>query len=273
MSLKAIVLSSLIAMNPVLDDLADSLRARGISEKKIEKFVENNDFEVDPRIKGFFESNPEKDSDEGKITYEEYRDILGLDRLITMIPGYVEQNKEDLLEAQKKYGVDHRYIAAIKGVESRFGDNTGYFNLINSLYSQFNMESRRGFASDHMASLLRFSEKKDIPLEKLDKLKSSYAGAAGQGQFLPRSLESKFVKVDDDLFTDRNFIFSIANYLSNNRANHPVTGEPLRWDPDLNNEELAVRVGNYYAIWGYNRNVNYVKAVHELANALEYKGK
>lgn len=272
MSLKTILLTSLLTMSPnVENDMADSLRVRGISEQSIENFIQHNEFEIDPRVERLFNVNPEKESSRGRMTYEEYRENLGLDSLIKKMPDYVNKYEEDLLEAQRIYGVDHRYIAAIKGIESSFGTNIGFFNLVNSLYSQFNMENRRKFASDQLAALIRFSEKNNISMEKLSKKKSSYAGAIGQGQFLPTSLEVKFLQVEDDeLFTNRNFIFSIANYLANNRGSHPETGVSFSWIPELNNQKISVRVGNYYAIWGYNRNVNYVRAVDELANTIEY---
>ena len=272
MSLKAILLTSLLATTPnVENDMADSLRVRGISEQSIENFIQHNNFRIDPRVERLFERNPERDASRGRITYEDYRERLGLDYLIQNISAYVNKNEEDLLEAQKIYGVDHRYIAAIKGIESRFGQNTGSFNLVNSLYSQFTLDHRRGFASDQLAALLRFSEKNDISMEKLSKKKSSYAGAIGQGQFIPSSLESKFVKKDEELFSDKNFIHSIANYLANNRGRHPRTRQPLRWDKKLNGQEMNMQEGNYYAIWGYNRSLFYVKAVDELANTIKYR--
>jgi membrane-bound lytic murein transglycosylase B len=135
----------------------------------------------------------------------------------------VAKGKKELLKhrelfdrIEEKFGVDREVIVAIWGIESRFGTNTGGYNLFRSLNTLFAAYPRRSdfFRKELIHFLLLCRENNLDPLS----IKGSYAGAFGQAQFMPSSYNEYGVDFDGDsrrdLISSPEDIFaSIANYL------------------------------------------------------------
>lgn len=117
---------------------------------------------------------------------------------------------------EKTLGVNREVIVAIWAVESRFGTNTGSFNLFRTLNTLFDAYPRRSdfFRKELINFLLLCRTNKIDP----HRVKGSYAGAFGQAQFMPSSYNAYAIDFDNDnkidLISSKPDIFgSIANYL------------------------------------------------------------
>ena len=135
------------------------------------------------------------------------------------IGGGVEfwNSHEDLLQkASERFGVDPEVIVAIMGVETRYGEITGGYRVLDALFTLgFHYPPRAGFFRKELEHLLLLAREEAVsPTE----IKGSYAGAMGQGQFIPSSYRAYAVDFDGDghrsLWETPDAIGSVANYLS-----------------------------------------------------------
>ena len=131
---------------------------------------------------------------------------------------FFNKNKAVLEKAEELYGVDKYIITAIIGVETRYGKIMGKTPVFQSLATLcFDYPPRAEFFCSELVHFLQLQKR-----EKLDiyRTQGSYAGAMGMGQFMPSSYLNDAVDGDGDgkidLFnSDRDVIYSVANYLKN----------------------------------------------------------
>jgi len=119
-----------------------------------------------------------------------------------------------LSEIGRRYGVPPSVLVAIWGKETSYGSIMGDFDLLNSLASLAYEGRRRELFSEEFIATLKMIER-GLPREQL---RGSWAGAAGQSQFLPSVYLRLAVDGDGDGRADiwRSHIdalASIANYL------------------------------------------------------------
>lgn len=240
--------------------LTQRLLARRNDTARVERVY--SDARTKPSVDNFFESTAEEKVREDSMTQEEYNQRIGLDTLKNRLPDFIDDHRQALTTAQDKHGVDARYIAAIHGVESSYGDNTGYMRVKDALKSIHNTVPRkRDFALRHADCLVDLVKQHDVDV---DSLEGSYAGAFAPAQFLPCSAESFYNDGVQDIDSS---IHSVADYLRNNQLEYPETGEPARGDPRHNLEPVTMQT-NGVALWAYNRSEAYRKAVTELAESV-----
>lgn len=115
----------------------------------------------------------------------------------------------------QRFGVDAETVAAVWGVESNFGRNTGAFNVLRSLATLSCIGRRQDYFKWEFFAALRIVEAGHIPA---DRFMGSWAGAFGQTQFMPGIFESRAVDFDGDgrrdLMTNvGDALASTANYL------------------------------------------------------------
>ena len=135
------------------------------------------------------------------------------------IGGGVEfwNSHEALLErASERFGVDPEVIVAIMGVETRYGEITGGYRVLDALFTLgFHDPPRAGFFRKELEHLLLLAREEAVSPTKI---KGSYAGAMGQGQFIPSSYRAYAVDFDGDgqrsLWETADAVGSVANYLS-----------------------------------------------------------
>lgn len=120
-----------------------------------------------------------------------------------------------LRQAEATYGVPAAIIVATIGIESKYGQRTGDYRVIDSLSSLgFSASSRAAFFRKELEEFLLLSREQGVnPL----KVMGSYAGAIGQPQFMPSSYRHYAVNFSGsgsiDLMNDEvDVIGSIANY-------------------------------------------------------------
>lgn len=197
--------SSSDSVDPIETSLSSLIE---IFEKKgydIKKLIEDPRFKIYDGISDRFKKSAER-----KIEHiDDYKRVLGFDAKKAEIFNFIDENSDQLQNAEETYGISRYVIAAIIGIESDFGKNIGSFNPFNAYVSMYVENYRADFAEAQLEELLEFSKKNNIDI--LD-LKSSYAGAMSYAQFIPYSLNKWFV--GSDIFDMDNNIMSIGNYLA-----------------------------------------------------------
>lgn len=164
----------------------------------------------------------------------EYKQIfLGQDRIDQGVT-FWQENKDELAQAEKKYGVEAQIIVAIIGVETRYGKYMGSYRVVDALATLgFDYPPRAPFFISELEQLFLLTrEQKLAPLA----LKGSYAGAMGYGQFIPSSYRNYAVDFDRDgsvdiLTNKKDAIGSVANYF---KAHGWQTGAPVFAKAKLN---------------------------------------
>jgi membrane-bound lytic murein transglycosylase B len=135
-----------------------------------------------------------------------------------------------LARADEEFGVPPAVVAAIMGVETRYGRITGKTRVLDALATQgFDHPTRSNFFIGELAQFFVFC--RDARMDPKVPL-GSYAGAMGAAQFMPSNYRRLALDYDGngrkDLWTLPDAIGSIANYFANYRpAQSWKRGEPL----------------------------------------------
>lgn len=151
---------------------------------------------------------------ESKPWYQ-YRPIFMTQSRIDGGVEFWRQNADLLANVAQTYGVDPAIVVAIIGVETRYGANTGSYRVIDALSTlAFEYPPRSKFFRSELEQLLILAREEDVDLRKV---KGSYAGAMGYGQFIPSSYRHYAVDFNADGKRDLwhsldDIIGSVANY-------------------------------------------------------------
>ncbi|MCV6589509.1 MAG: lytic murein transglycosylase B [Marinobacterium sp.] len=166
---------------------------------------------------------------ERRLTWGEYRKIFLGQKRIDQGVAFWKKHASTLAKAEKQYGVPAEIIVAIIGVETRYGRNMGSYRVLDALTTLgFDYPKRGKFFRGQLKEYLLMAKEEGIT--DLTRLKGSYAGAMGFGQFIPSSFRHFAVDFDGDgkrdIWTNRvDAIGSVANYFSQHNWK---TGEPVR---------------------------------------------
>lgn len=143
-----------------------------------------------------------------------------------------------LEQAEKKYGIPAAIIVATIGIETKYGQKTGEYRVIDSLTNlAFSNSPRASFFRKELEEFLLLTREQHLdPL----KMMGSYAGAIGQPQFMPSSYRYYAVNFSNTGKTDLmhneiDVIGSIANYY---KKHGWTTNEPIAMP--------ALMIGNRY---------------------------
>ncbi len=158
----------------------------------------------------------ERKAPEKTRTWPEYRAIfLQSDRIDGGV-AYLRKHAASFKEAEARFGVPAPLIAAIIGVETRYGGYTGPHRVLDSLATQgFEHPSRSVFFFNEFREFLLLCKEHDLdPLT----VSGSYAGAMGLPQFMPSNYRRLALDFDDDgeinLWTPADAIGSAGHYLT-----------------------------------------------------------
>ena len=147
--------------------------------------------------------------------WHEYRQIFVTPTRTRQGLEFYHRYAASLLRAEREYGVPPAIIAAIIGVETRYGRNKGSYRVIDALSTlAFDYPPRSRFFSGELKQYLLMTREQGLPVTEL---KGSYAGAMGYGQFIPSSYRAYAVDFDADGVIDIinnpvDAIGSVANY-------------------------------------------------------------
>lgn len=127
------------------------------------------------------------------------------------------QRYDDVLRrVERSYGVDRHVVAAVWGVETDYGRETGRNFLPHALATLTCASDRRtDFWRGELLAALKLVQNGDL---RLDELYGSWAGAFGQTQFIPSTYQRLAVDFDGDGRRDLvssvpDALASTANYL------------------------------------------------------------
>jgi membrane-bound lytic murein transglycosylase B len=125
------------------------------------------------------------------------------------------QHRSLLDEIAREYGVPARFIVAIWGIETNYGNFTGGTDVIRALVTLAYDPRRADYFRRELFSALDILQEGHIDHANM---KGSWAGAMGQSQFMPSSFLNHAVDYDGDgrrdIWTTEADVFaSIANYL------------------------------------------------------------
>ena len=234
-----------------IEELKQALMMNGVPGEWFDAQIKHESFQFYSNIDQYFQKAAEKQIDhDKKFDVSWYFNRLGIDAKIEKGKPFIQDHLDILKKAEAKHGIHKELIAAIIGIETNFADNRqrGSFYAFNALVSQYIFTDRKNFAVREITALYKFSIQTDRPTQYFT---SSYAGAIGWGQFIPSSLlaffiDSNGISNDIDPFSMEDTIFSVENYLYNNK---------------LSGENMNDYDSKYKAVFAYNHSDVYVQAV------------
>ncbi|SDM71747.1 membrane-bound lytic murein transglycosylase B [Franzmannia pantelleriensis] len=195
------------------DDVAaliDQLDERGVPRDWAEAAMRQADFsqEVLDAMEG---------AAERRLRWDEYREIfLQRDRILQGA-AFIDAHRDAFERAEVAYGVPPEMIAAIIGVETKYGQFTGRHRVLDSLSTLgFHHPSRHRFFHGELAAFLEIAHDEGV---EPGSLYGSYAGAMGYPQFIPTSYRAYAVDFDGDDIRDLwtnpvDAIGSVGNYFA-----------------------------------------------------------
>jgi lytic murein transglycosylase len=128
-----------------------------------------------------------------------------------------------LRAAEQRFGVDRHVIAAVWGVETDYGRETGDRFIPHALATLVCQgHRRRDFWRGELIAALKLVDRGDL---ELDDLHGSWAGAFGQTQFIPSTYQRLAVDFDGD--GRRDLVGSVADALGSTANYLKVAG----WRP------------------------------------------
>jgi membrane-bound lytic murein transglycosylase B len=146
-----------------------------------------------------------------------------------------------LKRVERQYGVQRRFIVALWGIETNYGEHTGSFPVIHSLVTLAYDGRRSTYFRKELLNALHILDNGHLSLEEM---KGSWAGAMGQCQFMPSSFNRYGIDADGDSRIDiwksiPDVFASTANYLDQAGWKDDQTwGRPVRL-PEIFDYSLA----------------------------------
>ena len=128
----------------------------------------------------------------------------------------LKQNKLLFNEVETKFNVEKEILLSLWGIETNFGKHVGKMDIISSLATLSYDKRRSEFFSSQLFILLKLIDKQLI---EPDKLYGSWAGAFGNFQFMPSTIENYAIDYDKDNKIDlksslEDSLASAANYIN-----------------------------------------------------------
>jgi peptidoglycan lytic transglycosylase B len=181
---------------------------RGISRESFDRYA--SALEPDVKIMDFVDAQPEFTK-----AFWDYLDLLVTDERIARGREILAQNAQAFARAEATYGVDRHIIAAIWGIETKYGTVAGDRPVIRSTATLACVGRRQAYFKDEFLAALEILHRGDIRPEQL---KGSWAGAFGATQFMPTAFKRYAVDFDGDGRRDvvgspADVIASTANHL------------------------------------------------------------
>ena len=181
---------------------------QGVSKDTVDNALKNAKFlerivALDRKQPEFFEK-----------TYE-YLDKRVNEARIQAAKKLLSENSILLQKVNAKFKVDNEILVALWGIETNFGVNKGKVDIISAL-STLSFDNRRSeYFEKELIILLKLIDKKIV---KYESLYGSWAGAIGNFQFMPSTIQNYALNFDESSDIDlinsfQDSLASAANYL------------------------------------------------------------
>jgi lytic murein transglycosylase len=144
----------------------------------------------------------------------DYLDILVTDERIDQGRALLTKYDKTFDTVEKAYGVDRYTLAAIWGVETRYGAMAGERPVLRSTATLSCIGRRQKFFRNEFLDALEIIQHGDV---SKDKLVGSWAGAFGPTQFMPSSFKRYAVDFDHD--GHRDVVGSVPDMLASTANN------------------------------------------------------
>jgi membrane-bound lytic murein transglycosylase B len=184
-----------------IEGLWPAAARRGIARQNFDRHTAG--LTPDLRIMDLLDSQPEFEK-----AFWDYLDLLVTDERVQRGREILAEHKATFDAVENAYGVDRHVVAAIWGVETKFGAITGERPVVRSTATLACVGRRRDYFQNELLAVLEI-------------LKGSWAGAFGGTQFMPTVFKRYAVDFDGD--GRRNLVGSLpdlvastANYLKKN---------------------------------------------------------
>ncbi|MFT4717499.1 MAG: membrane-bound lytic murein transglycosylase B [Paracoccaceae bacterium] len=151
--------------------------AKGISAKTYDRAFSGVNY--DPSV-------IEKDRNQSEFTKQiwDYLDTATSETRVRNGKKALSKHRNLLKKIEKTYGVDHKVVLAIWGLESAYGAQKGSRGVIESLATLAYDGRRSKFFQAQLIAALQIIQAGDI---RANEMKGSWAGAMGHTQFIPTS--------------------------------------------------------------------------------------
>jgi membrane-bound lytic murein transglycosylase B len=170
------------------------------------------------------------------MPWHAYRKHFLTDERITAGVAFWTEHRDAIAAVEQSSGVAAHVIVGIIGAETFFGRITGRFRVVDALATlAFDYPPRSKYFLAELEQYLLLVREEGFDTRTV---LGSYAGAMGNGQFMPRSYREWAVDGDGDGKRDLwgswpDVIASVANYLADHgwRAGEPVAAPASLWFP------------------------------------------
>jgi membrane-bound lytic murein transglycosylase B len=200
-----------------------------------------------PRVIELDRSQPET-----TLTFQQYMERVVPNSRVEKGRARLRENAAELEAAHKAFGVQPRFIVALWGIETNFGQHTGGFSVIASLATLAHDGRRSAYFRGELLYALKILEEGHIAPEAM---MGSWAGAMGQSQFMPSSFVRYAVDFDGDgkrdIWTTKADVFaSAANYLAKSGWNGNQTwGRKVRLPKGFDTGLADLKIAKTLAEW------------------------
>ena len=173
---------------------------------------------------------------EAVMPWHAYRNHFLTAERIDAGAAFWKQHREVIERVGRETGVAPHVIVGIIGCETFFGRITGKYRVVDALATlAFDYPPRSSYFRAELEQFLLLAREEQFDATTV---LGSYAGAMGNGQFMPRSYRTWAVDGDGDGKRDlwgswADVIASVANYLADHgwRAGEPVVAPASLWFP------------------------------------------
>ena len=190
-----------------LEGLRAEALSRGISRETVSVL---DGLQPIPRVLELDRRQPET-----TMTLRQYLDRVVVDARVKNGRARYAENRALLEEVGRKYGVQPRFIVALWGIETNYGQNQGGFSVIQALATLAYDGRRSAYFRGELFNALKILDADHINPSAMI---GSWAGAMGQSQFMPSTFLSYAVDYNGDgqhdIWSTKADVFaSAANYL------------------------------------------------------------
>ncbi|MDA9689326.1 lytic murein transglycosylase B [Betaproteobacteria bacterium] len=205
-----------------MQDFISSLSARYSFDRS---YLERIFAKVRSQRKALSLIKPSKTDKSQTITWGQYRNLFVNQDNVAKGKRFISTYLVSLEKAHKNYGVPPEVIAAIIGIETKYGKNQGKFPVFDTLATlAFERSGRENFFQEELEAFILLCLDQGF---HIDKIKGSYAGALGIPQFMPSSWKTFAVDFDQNgktnlLTSPKDAIGSVANYLNKHGWNRNI---------------------------------------------------
>ena len=189
---------------------------------------------------------------ESRMTFGEYRKSIVSQKRIQRGRGMMAQHRDLLNKIGQQYGVQPRFIVALWGIETNYGQNSGGYRIIDALATLAFDGRRSQYFRTELLNAFRILQGGHT---SLDTMKSSWAGAMGQCQFMPSSFLQLAVDFDGDgrkdiWNTPADVFASAANYLvqSGWRGTH-IWGRRAQLPAGFDSKQASLKISKPLQVW------------------------